>query len=230
MARQQQVPTSEHKRNRLWLIVTSIVLLLVVGTLVSANVAASQNNAAASSAPTAGAGSDKSEATSSATPSGPATGSATPVPTPAPDPGKSPIVEPTPPAEFPPLAFTESASPSAGLVFSVSALEAVQGVARGPGEVAGPALRFALTIRNDTAESVSLESTVVNLYFGADQSPATDLQEPGGVALPADVTAGNSVTGVFIFAVPKDEREQIKIAVDYSVALPIVVFEGRAPR
>ncbi|MGO4689580.1 hypothetical protein [Glaciibacter sp. 2TAF33] len=231
MAAQQQVPARERRRKRLWLIGISTVVVLLAGTLVVANLAASRDNAASTNSSTGSASpNDKNPAVSPAPMGSPApTGPATPDHTPAPG-AEQPVVEPTPPPELPPVAFTKPVAPVTGLVFSLSALEAVQGVARGPGEVAGPALRFALTIRNDTAATVSLESTVVNLYFGADQNPATDLQEPGGVPLPPEVASGTSATAVLIFAVPAAERDKVKIAVDYSVGVPIVVFEGRAPR
>jgi hypothetical protein len=221
----QQVPARERRRKRLWLIGISAAVLLLVGTLVVANIAASQDNSASTNSSGASASPDGTNPTVSPAPTGPATPGATPPPG-----AEPPVVEPTALPELPPVAFTEPVAPVTGLVFTLSALEAVEGVARGPGEVAGPALRFALTIRNDTAATVSLESTVVNLYFGADQNPATDLQEPGGVPLPSEVASGTSATAVFIFAVPAAERDKVKIAVDYSVEVPIVVFEGRAPR
>lgn len=133
------------------------------------------------------------------------------------------------PVEKAPVTLTESAAAIPQLVFSLGALEAVDGEAQGPGEVAGPALRFTLTVRNDTAASVSLASTVVNLYAGVDQAPSMDLAEPGGSPLPDEVRAGRSATGTFVFAVPRDARNPVKIAVDYSAGIPVVVFEGAAP-
>jgi hypothetical protein len=126
-----------------------------------------------------------------------------------------------------PLADAAAAVP--GVVFSISDLEAVDGVARGPGEVAGPSLRFAVSVRNDTASTVSLTSTVVNFYFGADQTPATELAAPGGVPLPDEVAAGGTARGVFVFNVPNEGRSLVQIAVDYSAGVPIVLFEGPAP-
>jgi hypothetical protein len=121
-------------------------------------------------------------------------------------------------------------APVPGVVVSIDNLEAVTGEAEGPGEVAGPALRFTLTLRNDGNTPVSLESTIVTVYSGPNQEPAIDLREPGGVALPGEIAAGATVTGVFIFTVPVEHRDQVKIGVDYTVGVPIVVFEGAAPR
>ena len=177
-----------------------------------------------------------------ATPSATATGTPTATPEPAapapapttdavaPAPESAPVPgDAVAPVEKVPVALTESAAAVPQVVFSLGALESVEGTAQGPGEVAGPALRFVLTVRNDTAESVSLESTVVNLYAGADQVPSMDLAEPGGVPLPSSVKPGQSATGTFVFSVPRDSRNPAKITVDYSVGIPIVVFEGQAP-
>lgn len=133
------------------------------------------------------------------------------------------------PEEKVPVALTESSAVVPEVIFSLGALESVDGEAQGPGEVAGPALRFELTVRNDTAAAVSLSATVVNLYAGAEQLPSTDLAEPGGVPLPDTVKPGQSATGTFVFAVPREARNPVKITVDYSAGIPVVVFEGQAP-
>ncbi|MCU1447386.1 hypothetical protein [Cryobacterium sp.] len=139
-------------------------------------------------------------------------------------------VEVAPLPELPAVPLTDEVAPVPGVVVSIDALEAVEGEAQGPGEVGGPALRFTLTMRNDGDAPVSLASTVVTVYYGQDQAPAVDLRGPGGVPLPDEVAGGATVTGVFIFTVPPEERDQVKIGVDYTVGVPIVVFEGAGPR
>jgi hypothetical protein len=140
------------------------------------------------------------------------------------------VAEPAPPAALAPVPLTDSVAAVPGVVFSIGTLEAISGVARGPGEVGGPALRFTVTVRNDTQDAVSLTSTVVNLFYGAEQSPATELTGSGGAAFGASVAPGSVQQGTFVFTVPSDERDQVRIAVDYSVGVPIVLFEGAAPR
>lgn len=154
-----------------------------------------------------------------------------PAPTPAPAPPSAPRAgEPAPPPERPAVPFTRSSAPVAGVVFSIDKLQAVKGIAQGPGEVGGPSLRFELTVRNDTAKAVSLTSTVVNVYFGPDEAPATELRKPGGIPLPETVAPGRTARGVFIFAVPEESRDQVRITADYTAGVPIAVFEGQAPR
>lgn len=149
---------------------------------------------------------------------------------PAEEPAPETPLEVAPLPELPAVPLTEEVAPVPGVVVSIDSLEAVEGEAQGPGEVGGPALRFTLTMRNDGDAPVSLTSTVVNVYAGPDQAPAVDLRGPGGVPLPDEVGAGATVSGVFVFMVPLEQRDQVRIGVDYTVGVPIVVFEGAGPR
>lgn len=123
-----------------------------------------------------------------------------------------------------------AAEPVRGLIARVNKLEAVQGQAGAKGEVAGPAVRFEITLENKTSAGVSLASTVVNVDFGPSHAPASPLAEPGGMPLPDTLAPGRSATGRYVFTVPADERDAVRILLDYSVGVPIVVFEGSAPR
>ena len=220
-------------RRRVWWIVASAVLAVVVVLLVVAGVAASNNTAPDAASISESTPNPRATATTPATPSAvpstPPTATTPPiVATPAPT--DAAAGELAPPAAQVPVPLTEPAAAVPGVVFGVGAVEAVDGVARGPGEVGGPSLRFTVTVRNDTSDTVSLASTVVNLFFGPEQSPATELTSSGGAPFPASVAPGATEQGVFVFAVPSDSRDQIRIAVDYSAGVPIVLFEGAAPR
>ena len=226
-------------RRRFWWIVASAVLAVLIVVLVVAGVAASNKGGPKTAAHNNGpAPSPQTTETPTAVPSPDPSPTAVPMPTTPPTPARPATPTPTeaaaavpaPPAEQAPVPLTDSAAAVPGVVFSIGTLEAVDGVARGPGEVGGPSLRFAVTVRNDTADAVSLTSTVVNLFFGAEQSPATELTASGGAPLPESVSAGASQQGVFVFAVPRDQRDQVRISVDYSAVVPIVLFEGAAPR
>lgn len=223
--------SASKKATRLSWIIGAAAIAVVVTVLVVANVAATQNTG--SNGPVAKTGTSSPHPSSSGTPSSGSTSAPEPSPAPeatgAPDAKKS-DGEPAPPAALSPIALTAPAAPVPGMVFSLGRLEAVEGKAQGPGEVGGPSLRFSLNVRNDTTSAFSLASTVVNAYYGANQSPATDLREPGGVPLPDSVAPGQTATGVLIFAVPTSKRDDVQITVDYAVGSPVVVFEGSAPR
>jgi hypothetical protein len=138
----------------------------------------------------------------------------------------TPTESPAVPEEKPPTAIDRPAPITPGLTAEISRVEAVDGTARGPGEVAGPSLRVTVTIENSTAADASLNATVVSAYYGADRTPAPELREPGGSPLPAVVGAGKTVTGVYIFTVPEDQRNNVTLMVDYSVDVAPLVFQG----
>lgn len=116
------------------------------------------------------------------------------------------------------------------LTARVTRIEAVQGIAQGPGEIAGPALRFTIRITNSTGHAVDLSNTVVNAYSGPHGVPATQLESPGGMSFPRSVAAGRSVVGVFVFTVPPAQRSDVEVTVDTSVHNPVIAFRGDARR
>jgi cytoskeletal protein RodZ len=178
-----------------------------------------------------------------ATPNGPgAATSSAPVSTPTSKPSSRPSstptkkFTPTPAATAPTPHATKTATISAPapikkeLTARVSKMEAVQGKASAPGEIAGPAVRFTITITNTTGKRFDLSTTVVNAYAGADSAPAVALQSPGAKPFPSSVANGASATGVFVFNIPKADRNRVQVTVDTSVLNPVVAFKGAAPR
>jgi len=115
-------------------------------------------------------------------------------------------------------------------VIRVTSLEAVAGTGQGAGEVAGPGVRVNLVIDNRTGQDLSLAGTVVNFSFGTDDTPAIGLSGPGVAAFPAVVRPGAQATAAYVFNVPVDQRDAVRIAVDYRLGVPVVVFEGSAPK
>ena len=116
-----------------------------------------------------------------------------------------------------------------GVSATITELAAVQGEATGIGEVAGPAVRFKVTVSNDTAKAISLDAAVVDVSYGKDEEPAGQLSGPDGVAFPASVAPGASGVGVFVFAVPPDARDKVKIHFNLEAETPVATFEGKLP-
>lgn len=160
---------------------------------------------------------------------GPGTGAGPSDPAPSDPPSSSPPPDPVDPVAPEPVPIASPGTVTEGVTATITRLQAVDGVARGPGEVSGPSIRFTVTIRNTTDEEVDLASTVVTVDHGRDRTPALQLFEPGGVALPTTVAAGDSVTGVYIFSIPVERRDLVHITVDYSVGVAPLEFTGRVP-
>lgn len=187
-----------------------VALLVVLGVVLFGQFAPTANPGVA---PGVTPGATPSSGAATESPAATATATAAPVDGPA-----VPNVTPVP--------IEEPADVTPGLVAKVTKVEEVDGTARGPGEVAGPSLRVTVTMTNSTSSVVSLRTTVISCYFGADRTPAPELREPGGILLPASLAADSAVDGVYIFTVPADQRDNVTILVDYSVDVQPVVFQG----
>lgn len=197
-------------RRTIWILVGGAILAAII--VVAIAVAANQSGTPAASTSPAATPSTSATPTTSATPEPTASG------------------EPTPGETAPPGAIDEPADIVPGLSASIGSIEAVDGEASGPGEIAGPSIRFVVTITNSTSSTSNLANTVVTAYYGPDQTPAIELQEPGGSPLPAEVGAGATATGTYIFTIPAEERSNVRIIVDYSVDVAPLVFEGAVPQ
>jgi hypothetical protein len=115
-----------------------------------------------------------------------------------------------------------------GVTASVKSVESVKGEARGPGEIAGPALRVTVNVKNGSDKSIRTELGLINVYYGKDRTPAGTLSGPGVVPFPAEIPAGGSGTGTSVFTVPSGSRSQIEVEFSYSTDAPVVIFSGAA--
>ena len=113
-----------------------------------------------------------------------------------------------------------------GVTVRVTGITEVRGEARGVGEVAGPALRLSVTVENATRRPLDLDLGLVTVYAGPAGTPAAALSGPGARPLPAVVPAGRSATGRFVYAVPEDERDDLRVEFAYSTKAARAVFEG----
>jgi hypothetical protein len=127
------------------------------------------------------------------------------------------------------VAIDEEADPGTGMSFRLERLEAVKGEANGPGEIAGPAVRVTVVATNDTGAPVLLETVVVDLQYGPDDSSAAPLSGPGAVRFTGELAQGASATGVYVFDVPLDQRGEVSVIVSYLASVSPVVFTGPAP-
>lgn len=129
----------------------------------------------------------------------------------------------------PPVSIDDVADPGTGMSFRLARLEAVQGEANGPGEIAGPAIRVTVEATNDTGAPVLLETVVVDLVYGSEKSSAAPLSGPGVVRFSGELAPGASATAVYVFDVPVDQRAEVSVVVSYAASVSPVVFTGPAP-
>jgi hypothetical protein len=174
------------------------------------------------------------EATS-APPTGSATATATSAPaTEEPAPSPLPTPEPTgptedvdePPPSLPEVPLDAEAAVGNGIVATLPSIEAIEGTAVGPGNVAGPALKVTVRITNGTAEPVALGGVSVNLSYGPDQAPASPLDDTTREPFATVVQPGESADGVYVFTVPADARDSVTVEVGYQAGAPLLLFTG----
>ncbi|WP_441402341.1 hypothetical protein [Arthrobacter sp. 2YAF22_2] len=125
-----------------------------------------------------------------------------------------------------PVAITDPAALRPGVTADITKFESVTGTAAGPGEIAGPAIRFTVSVHNQSAKSVSLEGALINVEYGPNRTPALQLSGPGAARFPESVGAGATASAVFVFLLPMDQRGQVYIYLNYEVSSPIAAFAG----
>ncbi|MHA7277748.1 hypothetical protein ACX80O_14680 [Arthrobacter sp. Hz1] len=128
-----------------------------------------------------------------------------------------------------PVDLEEPTVVTEGISARISTMEAIEAEAFGIGEIAGPALRFVITVENTTDDPVSLSNSVVNVEFGPESLPAVQLTGSGATGFPATVDAGGSASATLVFTVPADQRDQVRILLNLEASSPIAAFEGAAP-
>ncbi len=211
-----------------------LVWLLVGGRDETAPVgAASTGTATTPAVPSAPGGSaDPSSGPSSGRSAGASGGPASTGPSASPTTLDTRIPSPAPVVRNPPkpvrATFGTAPRLRTGVSVDVVGIEPVRGVARGVGEVAGPALRFTVRVRNTGSAPVDLDLAVVTAYSGPRDAPATQLSGPGARPFPAALAPDGSATGSFVFAVPPAARDRLRLDFTYDAAAPRVVFTGAA--
>lgn len=213
---EEQAPP--RRRGRLLAVIAAVVLIAVLVAV--ALVVGGDDGGDGRTTPAAGSSAPPSSTPTSAPPSSPSPEPATPSPAePGPAAGGTDGVPPALPAV--PL---DQPVEQAGITGSLVSVEAVDGQATGPGDIAGPALMVTVRLVNGTADDVPLDGVSVNLSTGADRTPASPLGDPRREPFAGTLAAGESAEGVYVFRAPAGDR--VDVEVGYRPGQPIAVFSG----
>ena len=87
-------------------------------------------------------------------------------------------------------------------------------------------VRVTVELTNGGAAEADLTGVVVNLYHGPDAAPAEMLAGSGSDWLEGSLAPGATVTGVYVFTVPADNRAPVQVTVFVTPDEPTVLFEG----
>jgi hypothetical protein len=209
------------RRGRALLAAAAVVVvagLVVLGLLLTEG-GAPTAAASGSTGPPPAAAPTTSAAASTAAASGtvaPAPGAATGTPVPA---------DQLPPA-LPAVALTSPAAEPDGVAATLTRVEGMDSTATGPGEVAGPAVRVAVQLRNGSAQPVTLSTVGVSMSYGAQDTPASPLDDPTAQPFRGTLAPGATASAVYVFSVPADQRGAVTVEVDCRPGAPLLRFTG----
>ena len=130
------------------------------------------------------------------------------------------------PAELPAVALAATGTVGNGITAALPSIEAIQATATGPGNVAGPALRVTVSVTNGTDQPIGLDGVAVNLFLGADRTPASPVDDPSARPFTGRLAAGLTATGVYVYTVPVDARDAVNVEVGYQAGAPLLEFTG----
>lgn len=167
--------------------------------------------------------------TSAPTTSAPTTSPPTPAgPTdvaPAPAVVGEPVAADELPPSLPPVDLDDPTE-TGGVTVELVAVEAIEGTGRGPGNVAGPAVRVTVRLDNGSADPLDLFGVAVDLAYGEDGRPGPTLDDPSAAPFSGRLAPGDSAEGVYVFRVPPDARDDITVSVGHQPGAAYVVFTG----
>ncbi|MDT0275714.1 hypothetical protein [Blastococcus goldschmidtiae] len=130
-----------------------------------------------------------------------------------------------PPPALEPVSFDSDAR-SVGIEGSLVRVEEIEGSAQGPGNINGPALRITVRLVNGTAEELPLSGVAINVFHGADRTPAPPLEDPSQSPFAGSLPPGDAAEGGYVFRVPADDRQEIRVEVAVRPGAPVLVFTG----
>lgn len=211
--------TDTRKRTIAWIaggVVAAAVVATVIVFAVMPRDATAEPGATASSSPGSSASPSESASPGSSDPAE----SAAPAETTAPGADPFPELEPVAPQE---------PGQAQGITASLVRFESVTGEVVGPGDVAAAAVRVTVDITNTGTSPLDLNLVVMNAYMGAQRDPAETYEKPGGQPVNGSLAPGDTATGVYLFRIPEDRRDDVTFVVDYYAGQPAITFRGPVP-
>lgn len=156
----------------------------------------------------------------------PSAGPSSAAPSGSPSPGSLDVVPAGHLRTEPPVPLGSTADFGTGVALRVTRVEPVRGVARGPGEIAGPAVRMTFTLVNHGSDDLPLDGVVVAVSYGGAHTPATALTGPGVREFGGTLGAGDAATGRYVFAIPEAARGRVRVVTSYGSGVPAVALVG----
>lgn len=123
------------------------------------------------------------------------------------------------------VGLSSTANSGDQVTVQIARQQAVKGVARLPGEVAGPAVALTIKVKNGSSNAINLDGLVVDLQDSKGLS-ASPLLTPPAKRISGSLAAGQTASGSYIFTLAPKNRKHCSIRISYSDVAPVVVFKG----
>lgn len=149
-------------------------------------------------------------------------------PVPAPSGGSIDEVIETPPAvESVQHSLEESAEVGASVTAHLDEIEALDVVAKTPGEVDGSAVAVTIIIANGSADLIDVSAAMVGLT-GRDEVLGMPTTSDPYAPFTGVIRPGDTGTGTYVFLLPEDARDVLTVSVQYMAGMTIALFSGQA--
>lgn len=133
------------------------------------------------------------------------------------------------PPSLAPVHLEEVATAESGVAARLVAVDGIQATGTGPGNISGPALRVTVRLDNASDRTLDLGGVQVTMSYGADEAPASPVNDPTAASFTGVLPPGASAEGRYVFTVPEDARDVVMVSVGYEAGRPFLVFSGSAP-
>ncbi|MBA2388426.1 MAG: hypothetical protein H0V69_15225, partial [Acidimicrobiia bacterium] len=135
------------------------------------------------------------------------------------------VVPAEPQTTMPEAPLEESVDVGDGITAEIASIERIEGKARLPGEIGGPALAITARLSNDGDETLEVNGVTVTLTDD-DGVPSIPLTNDPADRFTGSIAPDHSAEAVYVFEFGESRPEPITISVNYSAEAPVALFVG----
>ena len=112
-----------------------------------------------------------------------------------------------------------------GITVKLGEIKKLETTPQLPGEIGGPGVAVAVTIRNGSTNPIDLSTVTVDLQ-DATGVPASPMSADPAKPVGGQLAAGATTTGTYVYSFPPNYRSPDRLTVSYSAQAPVVLFTG----
>lgn len=139
---------------------------------------------------------------------------------------ENPDVAPAGRKVLPPAGFAKTVSYGDKVSVRVTGVRNQEIPAQGPGEVAGQGTTVSLKLLNKSDRPVPLDTVIVTLTHGPDNTPAIPGGAPPSNPFSGTLRPGEAAEAKYAFILDSGDRRDVQLLVSYSPDAPLALFAG----